>query len=343
VLRCSGAEVPDAGTCLYVDLLRHVDLGVVVADLELGQIVFRNEQAAEVLASLGSGEGCAAIQTLLASSATASTGGGSRTTRIGSRLIGFTPHRLPDGKVVVFLRDVTEKLRLEAIAEAASHMDNIGYIFSGIRHEIGNPLNSLKMTLSVLRKNLGSFSEASIREYIERAFGEVARIEELLQGLKSFNMFERPRPRPLELEPFLASFLSLVRKDLQEKGIGLDVTIDPAASRIVADPRALQQVMLNLLNNAADALDGSIVAEIRVRATRAGGRVQLVVEDEGCGIPSAQQRHLFRPFFTSKAHGSGLGLVIVKKLLVEMDGDIEIVSQEGIGTSVTLSLVGDPG
>src|SRR3970282_1845245 len=101
----------------------------------------------------------------------------------------ISPVRDYTGKITNYVsirRDVTDKLRFESIAEAVNTMNSIGYVFSGIRHEIGNPLNSIKMTLNVLKKNLDKYGKDHILEYIDRALSESARIEYLLKSLKNF-------------------------------------------------------------------------------------------------------------------------------------------------------------
>ena len=101
--------------------------------------------------------------------------------------------------------------------------------------------------------------------------------------------------------------------------------------------------MLNLFTNAFDALDGVADPIIGIGTYRAGGRIIIKIMDNGKGIPEEHKKHLFQPFTTTKRHGTGLGLVIVKKMLLKMDGSIEIGSQENAGTTVTLNLpAGDP-
>jgi signal transduction histidine kinase len=110
-----------------------------------------------------------------------------RTFQWGNRLLGCSIYPVSENHFCLFLRDITEKTRLESIAQAVNTMDNIGFIFSGIRHEIGNPLNSIKMTISVLRKNLDRFPKETIREYIERTASEITRMEYLLKSLRNFS------------------------------------------------------------------------------------------------------------------------------------------------------------
>jgi C4-dicarboxylate-specific signal transduction histidine kinase len=132
--------------------------------------------------------------------------------------------------------------------------------------------------------------------------------------------------------------LALVGEDFRAKGIELVFSREPNAEVCYADPRALQQVLINLLTNAADALHGRQDPNVTISLFKQDGTILLRVEDNGCGIPAEKQKDLFKPFLTSKAKGTGLGLVIVKKMLAQMNGTIEITSQQNVGTKVDISL-----
>jgi PAS domain S-box-containing protein len=253
----------------------------------------------------------------------------------------FSPVRDASGQIINFVsvrRDVTEKLRLESIAESVNTMDNIGYVFSGVRHEIGNPINSAKMSLSVLQRKLDTASKEVVKDYVERALGEIGRVEQLLKSLRNYNLYETPELQNMSLKAFMQKFFQLVTDDFARKGIVLRHEIHEDADWAVADPRALQQVLLNLFTNAADALMSRPSPEIVVTIMRRFGQVLLQIADNGCGITEKQQQDLFKPFYTSKPHGTGLGLVIVRKMVARMHGKIEISSDPGQGTMVTISL-----
>jgi PAS domain S-box-containing protein len=235
-------------------------------------------------------------------------------------------------------RDVTEKVRLESIAEAVNMMDNIGYIFSGVRHEIGNPVNTINMTLSLLKEKLGTIDQPTVEKYLDRALEGISRIDYLLRSLKNFNMYEKPARKNLPIEGFMNNVLALVGEDFKAKGIGLVISRDPNAEVCYADPRALQQVLINLLTNAADALHGRRDPNVAISLFRSDGTVRFRVEDNGCGISEEKQKDLFKPFLTSKVKGTGLGLVIVKKMLAQMNGTIEISSRKDEGTAVDIYL-----
>lgn len=239
---------------------------------------------------------------------------------------------------VLVKRDITEQLRFEAAAEAMANMESIGAAFAGIRHQIGNPVNSTKNLLRLLQENLEDFSSDKVRGYLARAEEKMGQVEYLLNSLKSFNVFDLPEVRRIDLVAFMERFIDLAGADLQQRGIALEFQAPEAPVVCQADPRALQQALLNLVANAADALDGRIGPTILLRLRPAGAVVQVEVEDNGVGMTARGQEYLFRPFYTTKPDGSGLGLIIVKKLLASMRGTIEVSSRIGRGTRVLLSL-----
>jgi PAS domain S-box-containing protein len=252
-----------------------------------------------------------------------------------------SPVRDQSGKIINFVwvkRDVSDKVRLESIAESVNTMNNIGYIFSGVRHEIGNPINSAKMILSVLQYKLEKASKEAIKENIDRTLVEIGRVEHLLRNLKNFNLYEKPELQNLNLAQFMKEFTKLIAEDFEKKGILVRQEFSPDVDHAYVDPRALQQVLMNLVTNAADAVAGRDDPRIDITAKREAGLIHITVVDNGIGMTDKQLNDLFRPFYTSKQHGTGLGLVIVKKMLARMNCDIAITSVLHEGTMVDLLL-----
>jgi PAS domain S-box-containing protein len=252
----------------------------------------------------------------------------------------ISPVKNSQGKIINYVyvkRDVTEKLRLESIAESVSMMDNIGSVFAGVRHEIGNPINSINMILGILRAKGDDLSMENVRTYLGRMTEQIGRVEYVLRSLKSFNLYETQEPQDLRLPEFLKSFLPLVAVDLKKKGIALDTAIDDEATAF-ADPRALQQVLLNVFTNAADAVENARGPRITLTVERSDGLARIRVRDNGCGIEPEKLKRIFKPFFTTKVHGTGLGLVIVEKMLARMKGTVDLTSKPGEGTIVTIEL-----
>ncbi len=241
---------------------------------------------------------------------------------------------------ILMLSDITERRQMEAVIEAANLTKNLGYVFSGIRHEIGNPVNSIKMALSVLQRNLGEYDRDTIALFLDRSLQEVTRLEYLLKALKNYSLFERPVMQKLPVAEFLTDFIALIRNDFEKQHIKIQHILPDDGLLVLADSRALHHVMLNLITNAADALCDCQNPQIIVSAGGSLEQVEIKVDDNGKGISETEQQNLFKPFFTSKPTGTGLGLVIVKKMLLAMNGRIAMESYQGMGTTVTLTLPG---
>lgn len=258
--------------------------------------------------------------------------------RVGDHFIGFTIYLISEVYFWVYVSDITEKVRLNAIAEAVNTMNNLGYIFSGIRHELGNPINSIKTTMTVFKKNVHNYSMDTIHEFANRVLSDIYRVEVLLKDLRNFSMYENPELRKSHIPTFINDLLAIVGRDFTENNIVIKTAFQPSVEYGVFDPRALQHVMLNILTNAADALKGIASPLILITVSARADRVFIKVKDNGSGISEKQKQHLFQPFSTSKSHGTGLGLVIAKKMMFRMDGTIEIESEENAGTTVILTL-----
>lgn len=244
------------------------------------------------------------------------------------------------GNTILMLTDVTERKKMEAVIEATNLTENLGFIFSGIRHEIGNPINSIKMALSVLLRNLETYDQATVEDFVSRSLDEVVRIEYLLTALKNYSLFESPITEQLSVPTFFENFLSLIQNDLQQKNIEIEVQVEDENLMVLADSRALHHVMLNLITNAADAVESVSDGKVIITANRSDGRVEIKVNDNGKGILPDDQKYLFKPFFTSKVKGTGLGLVNVRKMLIAMQGSVDLQSYPGRGTTVSVNLPG---
>jgi signal transduction histidine kinase len=238
----------------------------------------------------------------------------------------------------LLLTDITERKQMEAIIEAKNLNENLGYIFSGIRHEIGNPVNSLKMALTVLKKNINTYDKTTIDEFVDRSLQEVIRIEYLLKALRNFSLYESPDLRNIRVDYFIKNFIPLVQDDLKSRNIDIKTIFGQGVASVHTDSRALHHILLNLLTNAADAVEGVESPRIIISITASSPWVKIRIDDNGCGISESEKKNLFKPFFTSKANGTGLGLIIVKKMLMKLNGKITLQSDSHFGTTVTITL-----
>lgn len=337
---CPISKTPCLGECIYANILDDISLGIIGLDINSKEVFFQNKLAIDLFKSTIKPKDYGALVSLLHidDCLTKNDPTVYKTVRYGSKFIGCTIFRISEMYLWIYVSNVTEKVRLDAIAEAVNTMNNLGYIFSGIRHELGNPVNSIKTTISVLRNKIDTCSKENIIEYIDRALMDLNRVEHLLKDLKNFSMYENPDLKNVQIASFVSNLLSIVERDFTGNNIKIRTIVRPEAEWGFFDQRALQHVLLNVLTNASDALRGREPAEIVISTFKAGGRIIIKVKDNGAGIPDDHKRHLFKPFSTTKTNGTGLGLVIVKKTMSRMNGTVEIESQENVGTVVTLDL-----
>ncbi len=257
-----------------------------------------------------------------------------------------------DGRTCFFtiVEDVTELRRLEGLAEASNLMEGVGYVFSGIRHELGNPINSIKAAVTLLRRGLDHYSTERLASTLDRVLDEIRRVEYLLKDLRSFNALEQPAQEALEVGPFLERFVSLVRRDCETAACGVSLVIAPTAPKTAwGDARGLHQVLLNLAVNAIEAAkaQGLILLasppHIIVHVDAGPGDTWAVdVEDNGPGIPEEILPQIFTPFFTTKRTGTGMGLALVRRVLARMGGTISVRSTVGAGSRFSVLLPLDP-
>lgn len=331
------------GVCIYADVMENVSVGIIIFDIKNKRIEFQNKYVFDIFKDIKKENDYNNLYTLLVPNINIIDSHLPFITtpiNYNNKIIGHTTYKISDSFILTLVRDITEKERLESIASAINMMNNFGYIFSGIRHEIGNPLNSIKMTMSVLRKKLDEFSKKNIENYIDRVQSEINRIEYLLKSLKNFNMYENPDIKTVNINKFLEEFLSLVKTDLDRNNISNKVIYNSNAVYGLIDPRALQQVLINIITNSIDSLQETEQPEIIIEIRDENERILISIMDNGCGIPSDIQKDIFKPFITTKEQGTGLGLVIVKKMLAKMGCAIKIESLVNIGTTVIIDIPG---
>lgn len=243
-----------------------------------------------------------------------------------------------DGSHLLFIEDVTERKRYESIAANADMANNTALLLSSLRHELGNPVNSLKMALSVLGDNYDAFDDGRRREYIARSLEQVKVLEELLVHLRSFHAMHTFTPEPMRLDLYYEDYCSFLREVAGQRNTTLSVTPCTEPLVVLAHRRALHQSLTNLTTNAFEALEQVREARLELEVIREAGYATVEVRDNGPGIATDTLRDVFSPLFSTKENGTGMGLAIVRNLMLAMRGDVEVQSTEGQGTTARLVL-----
>lgn len=249
--------------------------------------------------------------------------------------------------LILTLVDVTEATAAERALQRQASLAAVGQAAAQVAHEIKNPLGSIRLGVALLRDTAQDEESRTTINLIERG---IAHLNKLTIDVTQFS-----RERPLELtsvdvNELLDSSLELVRDKVAEKRIRIDRRYMEEHLRGDVDADQLRQVFVNLLANAIDASAEDSTLHITAEAHRRDptaqghvndGRTQLArisIADEGSGIDESTRKHLFEPFFTTKKRGTGLGLVVSKKIVEQHGGKIEAESQPGAGTRFTIQL-----
>lgn len=316
------------------EILRTIPLGVVVLDTDAERILFKSAQADDLLRSAGVPDEYRAVAEFFAAPETTDQ---AVRRRVGQRTVGFSTYD-SGGARWVFCRDISERARVEAVGEAIEQTKGLGSVFSLLRHEMGNPLNSAKISLNVLKLSLPNASSEQVLTYVNRSLAELSRVEDLLRALRGFAFHDAVNPGPVDLNALVRDFSAALRPDLESQGIALTLDLDPAAGTVAADAEALWHVLQNLVSNSEHALAERSERLLTLRTAALRTLTSIRVEDNGAGIPERVKRQLFTPTYSGRPSGISLGLVVSRNLLAKMDGTIDIESAEGAGTTVLITL-----
>jgi two-component system C4-dicarboxylate transport sensor histidine kinase DctB len=237
----------------------------------------------------------------------------------------------------------------------ADRLRSLGQMAAGIAHELNQPLVGVRGLAEHLLVGMNrgwQLSDDRVRENLTRIVEQADRMSHIIQRVRTYARDAgKPESRPVQVNEVVQGALDMLGPQLRTRGIALDPELTESLPLVTANPMSLEEVVLNLLENAADALtetteEGVDSAPLRIllrtRTSRKGGqqRVQIQVTDRGVGIPEDLLPKVFEPFFTTKGQdrGTGLGLAICKGLVEQVGGTIGIESEVGRGTTVTVSL-----
>lgn len=246
-----------------------------------------------------------------------------------------------------------EKSQLNQQLIIASRLAEIGEMSAGFAHEINNPLQIIRAEQTLIEMILSDLLERGqlkesedieeLRDSIRQIKTQVDRCGEITQALLKFAREKEFAPRKIDLKSFIPEVIGLVVRKAGIEGITIKKDIAEDTPLINGDPSQLQQILVNLLNNAIYAIverHGSSGGKLQVGARSADGRVEISVTDNGCGISPENMEKIFTPFFTTKpvGKGTGLGLSVCYSIIDKMDGVIGVRSEKGKGATFTIHL-----
>lgn len=245
---------------------------------------------------------------------------------------------------VVHIEDISEKRWSEARLRRAESLASLTTLAAGVAHEIKNPLGSIGIHIQLMQRTLDaneSVKSEDVRSYLDIVNEEVERLNRIVMD---FLFAVRPMDIHLEdhdLNALLHEIMDFMKYEVEESGIQLKEDYQVDIPHILLDEKFIKQAILNIVKNAINAMSdgGNLTLSTRCR----GDEVILRIIDTGVGMSEEVMEKIFEPYFTTKDFGSGIGLTIVYKIMKEHRGDISVISQEGRGTTFTLSFPVPPG
>ncbi len=230
-------------------------------------------------------------------------------------------------EVLVLLEDVAQALRERKALADAQKRAYAAALAAGVAHDFRNLLTAIMGEAELARMDTKA---PDVRARLARIVDAAEHGARVINELLAFTRGREERLGPVQLAEVLPPMLELVRVQLGP-GVRLETEMEPGLPLVLADPAKVQQMLLNLVDNAVQAMEGEGV--LTVRLIRRGARVALEVQDTGPGVPSAHLPHLFQPFWTTRAKqgGTGLGLAMVQTLAAWQDAEVEVDSHPGQG------------
>jgi len=240
--------------------------------------------------------------------------------------------------VVVVMTDITDAVLLQAKLAHSERMATIGRLVSGVAHEVNNPLAAILGFTDLLLEN--PEVPVSAREDLQIILQETQRTKDIVQDLLSFARQRPVQREPVQVNTVLRQTIKLRSYDFASHGVEVTEEFDETLAPALGDAQQLQQVFLNILNNAYDAVqENGRRGHIAIRTERGGNSVQVVVTDNGTGI--ADPEHIFDPFYTTKqpGKGTGLGLSICYGIVRAHGGEIQCWNNaEGSGSTFVVRI-----
>ena len=244
-----------------------------------------------------------------------------------------------DPVFLLLLRDVSEERSLSHAKERESRLETLRLLTTGVAHEIGNPLSAIILHTQLMDRTLRAMRSSSHTKELGR-INQIVQEESLRLKRIIADFLNAARPLSLRLQrgdiaATAEETLELLYTELNERKIAVIKKIAHVPDTLF-DADQIRGVIINVVRNAMDAManGGTLGLSLASRT----GWIEMVVKDDGCGIGADKMDHLFTPFYTTKPHGSGLGLLIVQRVMNAHGGSVRIESREGKGTVVTLEL-----
>lgn len=239
---------------------------------------------------------------------------------------------------VMLIRDVTETRKRTEEQIESERLNAFTLLAAGVAHELGNPLNSLTIHLQLLERRLRKMGKSGepLREHLDIATGEIKRMDGIISQFLAAIRPTKPQLQRVQLSGLIQESLRFLKPDLDQAHVKVRLDLRADMPSMLLDADQMKQAVYNLVRNACQAMPQG--GELTIQGSYTDFEVRLSFEDTGKGISPEQMGKLFQPFSTTRATGTGLGLLIVRRIVREHGGEIDIESRAGKGTCVSLWL-----
>lgn len=242
---------------------------------------------------------------------------------------------------IVLVDDITERIQLEAQLTQSEKLSSIGLLAAGVAHEVNTPLAVISSYTQMLTKHMRD--DDRLAPVLEKITQQTFRASEIVNGLLNFSRTSGTEFASVDLNDLLHDTVTLLEHQFKTARIRVETNFDAQLSRIHGNRGKLQQVVLNLMLNAKDAMFGMDNATLRIATFNGPGRVFVRIQDSGGGIDREHLHRIYDPFFTTKTKpqegehkGTGLGLAVSYGIMQEHAGKIHVESEVGVGTAFQL-------
>jgi PAS domain S-box-containing protein len=242
---------------------------------------------------------------------------------------------------IILVDDITDRMQLEAQLTQSEKLSSIGLLAAGVAHEVNTPLAVISSYTQMLTKHMRD--DERLAPVLEKITQQTFRASEIVNGLLNFSRTSGAEFTNVDLNTLLHDTITLLEHQFKTSQIHVETNLDPQLPRIHGNQGKLQQVILNLMLNAKDAMFSTPNATLRIATFSAGSRVIVRIQDSGNGIQREHLHRIYDPFFTTKTRpqegehkGTGLGLAVSYGIMQEHAGKIQVESEPGVGTTFQL-------